>query len=163
MTDFNATASISQTTPDFLRRTVIEDYILAPLATYRVTYPSSFIQCSDPSCIGVRIHDNFQYTIAVPANWTANDPIPEPSPTWLATFDPDHQWDSFRVADAMTMQLEFWNVDVAPSFRDDECQLYGYPFLAIQICFKGGSAQNNMILCTSTNPDKSNDNSSINM
>jgi hypothetical protein len=56
----NATLALTSSTPDFIRRVVIQDFVLASLAPYRVTFPESMIDCNDPSCIAVRIHDNVE-------------------------------------------------------------------------------------------------------
>jgi hypothetical protein len=97
----NATLALTASTPDFIRRVVIQDFVLASLAPYRVTFPESMIDCNDPSCIAVRIHDNVEYTIVPPSNWSQDTAVPEYSSMWKSEFDVNHQWDSLRVDNAV--------------------------------------------------------------
>ena len=95
------------------------------------------IDCSDPSCVAIRIHDNLEYMIVPPSNWSANDPIPDPSPTWGVDFDPAHEWDVFEVFNATTEQIEFSPLESDVTFDvATDCQIYGYRYLALGICLK---------------------------
>jgi hypothetical protein len=143
MSTFNATPALSTTTPDFIRKDVIQDFVLASFASFRVTTPENLIDCNDPTCVGLRIHDILEYTIAPPSNWSSNDPDPEYSATWKSEFDPQHDWDVFTVSNASTLQVEFSLLD-SESFNSTDCQIYGYPYLAVQICLKQGVAPNVM-------------------
>jgi hypothetical protein len=141
MSTFNATPVLNQTTPDFIRKDAIQDFIVAPSAPFRVTFPEKLIDCRDPTCVGLRIHDIIEYTIVPPAGWSKTDTIPSYSPTWKSEFDPQHNWDVFTVSNASTLQIEF-SLDETESFQDTDCQIYGYPYLAVQICMKQGAAPN---------------------
>jgi hypothetical protein len=142
----NATVALTSSSPDFIRRVVIQDFILASLAPYRVTFPESMIDCDDPSCIAVRIHDNVEYTIVPPSNWSKDMAIPEYSSMWKSEFDVNHQWDSLNVDDAVTLQLEFSPLAADVNFESPDCQIYGYPYLALQICLKEGPAPHTVFL-----------------
>lgn len=151
----NATLALTSSTPDFIRRVVIQDFILASLAPYRVTFPESMIDCNDPSCIAVRIHDNVEYTIVPPSNWSIDTSVPTYSSMWKSEFDVNHLWDSLTVDNAVTLQLEFSPPAADVIFESTECQFYGYPYLALQICLKEGAASNIVLLCISPNEQNS--------
>lgn len=151
----NATLALTASTPDFIRRVVIQDFVLASLAPYRVTFPESMIDCNDPSCIAVRIHDNVEYTIVPPSNWSQDMAVPEYSSMWKSEFDVNHQWDSLTVENAVTLQLEFSPPAADISFESTECRFYGYPYLALQICLKEGAASHIVLLCISPNEQNS--------
>lgn len=144
MTSFS---SVGLAEADFVRRITIQDFILAPFAPYRVTTPDTMIECKDPTCVGLRIHDNIEYTLVPPLNWSAKDKIPTYSSTWKPQFDSAHDWDAFRVDNASTTQIEFSMEESTERFTSlTDCQLYGYPYLALQICLKQGTASNKVIL-----------------
>lgn len=158
MSAFNATQSLTYSTPDFIRKDAIQDFVLAPFAPYRVTIPETMIDCNDPTCIGLRIHDNIEYTVVPTSNWSDNAPVPDYSPSWKSEFDPGNPWDVFTVANASTLQIEFSLLD-SDSFSPSDCQIYGYPYLAVQICLKQGVAPH--ILSLGSSFAFSSDNSSI--
>jgi hypothetical protein len=103
MSPFNATPALSETSPDFIRKDVIQDFVLASFASFRVTTPETLIDCIDPTCVGLRIHDILEYTIVPPSNWSSNDPVPDYSATWKSDFDPQDDWDVFTVSNASTL------------------------------------------------------------
>lgn len=140
MSSFNATPALTQTTPDFIRKDAIQDFVLAPFAPFRVTLPNNTIDCNDPSCVGLKIHDNIEYTLVPPSNWSTDDPIPEYSPTWKSDFDPQHDWDVFTVSNASTFQIEFSLNETESMDPSVDCQIYGYPYLAVQICLHAGDS-----------------------
>lgn len=158
MSPFNATAVLSQTTPDFIRKDAIQDFMLAPYAPFRVTYPNTTIGCNDPTCVGLRIHDIIEYTLVPPSDWSSNEAVPDYSPTWKAEFDTKHDWDVFTVSNASTLQIEFDSSDSDSFDNETDCQIYGYPYLAVQICLKQGSAPNilslglSFVLCSDGSP-----------
>lgn len=145
----NATLTLTNALPVFIRRTVIEDFILSSLAPYRVTFPDKMIDCNDPSCIAVRIHDNIEYMIVPPSNWSKDMAVPEASSTWKSQFDVNHPWDSLSVDDAVTVQLEFSPLPADVNFEGHDCRFYGYPYLAMQICVKEGPAPNTIFFGSS--------------
>lgn len=147
MTTFNATATLSQTTPDFIRRTLIEDFVLAPLAPYRITLPQTMIACSDPACVAVRIHDNIEYTIVAPSNFSTNELVPDYSSTWKSEFDKSHDWTVFKVDSATTIQMEFSPLNNDYVFNPTDCRIYGYPYLALQVCLVQGPDTHLILLC----------------
>lgn len=133
--------------PDYIRRVTIQDFVLAPFAPYRVTTPDTFIDCVGQDCVAVRIHDNIEYTMVPPSNWSTKDVIPAYSPTWKGQFDPAHDWDVFTVDNASIIQIEFSMEESTENFTPStDCQLYGFPYLALQICLKQGTASNNLVL-----------------
>lgn len=116
-----------------------------------MTTPETMIDCNDPTCVALRIHDNIEYTLVPPSNWSTNDPVPAYSPTWKSTFDPRDDWDVFTVSNASTLQIEF-SVFENESFDPvTDCQIYDYPYLAVQICLKEGVASNFLALGSSFN------------
>ena len=130
MSRFNAAPALNVTTPDFIRKDVIQDFVLASFASFRVTTPKTLIDCDTPTCVGLRIHDILEYTIVPPSNWSNNDPVPDYSATWKSEFDPQHDWDVFTVSNASTLQIEFSLLDSEP-FNSTDCQIYGYRYLAV--------------------------------
>lgn len=135
MSKFNATDTIVHSGPDWIRRQAIQDFILTPFANYRISRPASLINCDDPDCLGLRIHDNIEYARVPPVNWSHGDMVPPYSPTWRTEFDPGHpDWNVFLVENASTIQIEFAPYKSNNTFLDSECHIYGYPYLAIQIC-----------------------------
>ena len=146
MSKFNATAALAQTTPDFLRRDAIQNFVVAPFAPFRVTIPKKMIDCNHPTCVALRIHDIVEYTLVPPPNWSRNDLVPEYSPTWKSEFDSQNKWDVFTVANASTLQIEFYVLQAESFDPVTDCQIYGCPYLAIQICLKQGSAPNILAL-----------------
>lgn len=139
MGNFNITPAFVKSTSDFLSKSSIQDFILAPFAPYRVTNLEHFLDCNGPTCVGIRIHDNIEYTV-VTSNWSREAPVPTYSATWKSEFDSEHgDWDVFTVDNASTLQIEFSTVGPV-SFNDTDCSIYGYPYLAVQICLKQGTA-----------------------
>jgi hypothetical protein len=63
------------------------------------------------------------------------DGVPKENTTWKSTFDPDHDWDSFRV-NASIIQVEYAIMNKSEDFSDHECEIYGYPFLAMRLYLK---------------------------
>jgi hypothetical protein len=151
MAPFNATPTLNATTPDFIRKDAIQNFVLAPFAPFRVTIPETMIDCNDPTCVGLRIHDIIEYTLVPPSNWSSNDPVPAYSPTWKSEFDPRDDWDVFTVANASTLQIEFSLLGNESFDPATDCQIYGYPYLAVQICLKQGTASNILALGSSFN------------
>ena len=149
MGNFNITSAFDRSTSDFLSKNSIQDFILAPFAPYRAMNLDSFLDCNGPTCIGFRIHDNIEYTI-VASNWSRQPPVPTYSTTWKSDFDREHgNWDVFTVANASTIQIEFSTVGPV-LFNDTDCSIYGYPYLAVQICLKQGTEPNIVFLGSSS-------------
>src|SRR5436190_1691152 len=91
MTTFNATNPITLYAPDYIRRQAIQDFVLTPFADYRVSRSESLISgCNEPACLGLRIHDNIEYAVVPPTNWSHKNAVPEYSSTWKTEFDPTH-------------------------------------------------------------------------
>ena len=148
MSRFNATYTIAHSEPDYIRRVVNQDFVLAPFADYRVYRPKTLIGCVEPSCLGFRIHDNIEYAIVPPSNWSRKDPVPEYSATWKSEFDPANPtWDVFSVKNASTFQIEFLPLESNVVFNvSSDCHIYGYPYLALQICLRQGISTNVLII-----------------
>ena len=144
---FNATAALAGTTDDFIRRVAIQNFILSPLAPYRVTWPDSdqTIDCNDDQCVAVRIHWNIEYTVVIPSIWNPSQPLPQYTDGWKTQFDADHPWTALKVNNASTVQMEFAYPTTSSIFNETDCRMYGYPYLAIQICLTSGDASNQMI------------------
>ena len=143
MSTFNATTALSPVTPDWVQKDFIQNFIVAPTASFRVTTPETMIGCRDPTCVALRIHDLLEYTLVPLQNWSTSEPIPSYSSTWKSTFDPIHQdWDVFTVANASTLQIEFSELQNESFDPLVDCQIYRYPYLALQICLKQGAEPN---------------------
>jgi len=146
MPQFNVTATLAGTTDDYLRRVAIQDFILAPLAPYRVTLPTADqTDNCDSQCIAIRLHWNIEYTIVLPDLFNTTAILPTYSPTWESEFDPNHAWTTLKVNNATTVQMEFSYSGTTDTFALEDCQIYGYPFLALQICMKAGNEANRLI------------------
>jgi hypothetical protein len=148
---FNGTSWMSITIPDFARRTLIEDFILAPLAPYRIFSTNDhMIDCSATNCTAYRIHDNLQYTIVPPANWTESSPaLPQSQPEWMEEFDATHpDWTMFAVQNASTIQIEIASFPSTTVFDDDDCVYYGFPYLSLRICMIQVGQPNILVLGT---------------
>lgn len=146
---FNASLTIGDgSNNDFIRRAAIQNFILSPLAPYRVTLPNEMINCTDSSCLAVRIHWNIEYTAVPPPTWTTSDPFPDITTDWQTQFDPDHPWTTFKVQNASTVQMEFSYPQQDVVFVGGECQMYGYPYLAMEICMKQGDMPHQVFVGT---------------
>ena len=148
MPTFNSTPWIPPLKlPPFLERVIIQERTLASSSSSRTTHIEDFQECRNPTCSGVRIHANLQ-DIYVPSDtWTPKDGLPTPSLTWRSTFDTSHDWDYFKVDNASTVQIEFSELlNVTEGFSDTDCQVYGYPYLALKICLKQDHAPHHILI-----------------
>jgi hypothetical protein len=150
--EFNVTARFGNgSSNDFFRRMSIQNFALAPIAPYRLSFPVDKHEISadcNTSCSAVRIHTNIEYTVVLPYAWKRGEKIPAIKPNWKSAFDPTHQqWTNFKVHNASTLQVEvsFPNVSAADIFLDNECQTYGYPYLAMRMCLKQGAKPHQLI------------------
>ena len=85
-------------------------------------------------------------TVIKPANWVQGAKIETDPYHWKETFDPKHKWNFFRVHNSSAVQLEFTGSDENDSFdRVQDCTVYGYSRLAIQLCIKSGDAPHKLI------------------
>jgi len=75
------------------------------------------------------------------------DPVPVASPTWKHDFDPS-DWQIFQVHNASTIQVEFENMGYAGAGDLDtmKCELYGFPYLAFEICIAKLEADNHIVV-----------------
>jgi hypothetical protein len=71
--EFNATTRFGNgSSNDWLRRVTIQDFALAPIAPYRVSFPANKHEISpqcNASCSAVRIHPNIEYNVVLPDAW----------------------------------------------------------------------------------------------
>ena len=125
----------------------MQDFVLAAFAPFRVTTPETFVGCHGPNCTGYRMHDFIEYALVPPSNWSVNEPVPGYSPTWKHEFDPSN-WDVFQVKNASAIQIEFKsrNVVGAKDPQNLVCEVYGYPYLALEICLAAGSEDNDILI-----------------
>ena len=125
----------------------MQDFVLAAFANYRVTTPDTFFGCHGHNCTGYRIHDNIESARVPPSNWSVNEPVPAYSSTWKHQFDSSN-WNVFQVKNASTIQIEFENKDFvgAKDSLNLACQVYGYPYLALEICLAAGSEANEILI-----------------
>jgi hypothetical protein len=149
MPTFNASLTVGDGfNNDFIRRAAIQNFVLSPLAPYRVTLPNEMINCTDSSCLAVRIHWNIEYTAVPPSTWKPGDPLPEITTNWKTQFDPEHPWTTFKVNNASTVQMEFSYPQRNILFVGDECQIYGYPYLAMEVCMKQADMPHQILVGT---------------
>jgi hypothetical protein len=142
---FNATPWISPS-PGFLQRVVIQDQRLARSSPYHITIPSDRINCTESTCNSVRIHPNFEDIFVPPHDWSDSEGV-TPNPTWKSEFDPEHdQWQIFTVNNGSTVQIEFADLDDSNSINDSDCHVYGYRYLALQVCLKQRAEPNSIIV-----------------
>jgi hypothetical protein len=151
--EFNVTAKVGNGEfNDFTRRNLIQNFALAPIASYRLSFPKDDISSDcNASCTAVRIHANIEYTVVLPDTWEPGEAIPETDPDWKTEFDPMHkQWTDLIVHNSSTVQMEVSFLDDSGEsvFIDDDCQIYGYPYLAVRICLKYGDELNILIAGT---------------
>jgi hypothetical protein len=64
----------------------------------------------------------------------------------MSEFDPAHNWETFKVHSARTTRIEFAEIGRSESFGQSDCQVYGYPFLAMKICLKEGAESHILII-----------------
>jgi hypothetical protein len=102
---------------------------------FKITFPEESFNCSEMSCSSIRFHSPLQSVRVRPENSSNIDVVPNETVTWKSTFDPSHDWDTFRV-NASTTQVEYAIMNKSEEFSDHECETYGYPFLAIRLCLK---------------------------
>lgn len=151
--EFNVTAKVGNGTfDDYVRRILIQKFALAPIAPYRLSFPTDEVSSDcNASCTAVRIHANIEYTVVLPDTWKPGETIPAINPNWKSAFDPMHpQWTNFKANNASTVQMEitFSDNDAENVFLDDDCQIFGYPYLAIRICLRYGANTNQLIAGT---------------
>ena len=154
--EFNVTERIGNgAANDYLRRIAMQKFPIAPIATYRLSFPCGKAEvtehCDENSCYAVRIHDNIERLIVLPDHWTRGQAIPKVPPNWKSDFDPTYrQWTNLQVHNASTLQMEisFPQATAADLFFKGECQVYGYPYLALRICLQHGSSSNELIAGT---------------
>jgi hypothetical protein len=116
-------------------RIIIQELMLGYTNPFKITFPEQSFNCSELSCSSVRIHSALESVLVPPSNWSKMDGVPKENATWKSTFDPDHDWDTFRV-NASTAQVEYAIMNKSEDFNDHECETYGYPFLAMRLCLK---------------------------
>ena len=154
--EFNVTERVGNgSANDYLRRIAMQKFPIAPIATYRLSFPCGKSEvtehCDPKSCYAVRIHDNIERLIVLPDHWTHGQAIPKVPPNWKSDFDPTYrQWTNLQVHNASTLQMEisFPQATAADLFFKGECQVYGYPYLALRICLQHGSSSNELIAGT---------------
>jgi hypothetical protein len=116
-------------------RIIIQELMLGFTNPFKITFPEQSFNCSELSCSSVRFHSTLESVRVRPLNWSTMDGVPEENAAWKSTFDPGHDWDTFRV-NASTVQVEYAIMNESEDFSDHECETYGYPFLAMRLCLK---------------------------